>query len=98
MKGIQLANIAKSSDLVKSKKKTMTAALEKVCAPVVGPRVPSFCRPPWSPPHLSPIGPLLRTCSRCHSLPVGSPSPRPKNKLLLVLAVLICKTKLLVQD
>ena len=32
---------------------------------------------------LSPLGPLLRTCSRCHSLPVGPHSlPCPKNKKL----------------
>ena len=42
---------------------------------VLGLRVPSCCRSPWLPHRLSPIGPLLRTCSRCHSLPVASPSP-----------------------
>ena len=52
----------------------MSAALVMVCAPVVGLRVPSFCRSPWPPHRTSPIGPLLRTCSRCHSIPVGSPS------------------------
>ena len=44
---------------------------------------------PCSPPplhRLSSIGPLLRTRSRCHSLPVGSPSPpSQKNETFLAL-------------
>ena len=49
-------------------------ALVMVCAPVAGLRGSSSCRSPWPPRRLSPVGPLLRTCSRCHSLPVGSSS------------------------
>ena len=58
----------------------MAAALVMVCAPVVGLRVPSCCRSPSRPHRINPIGPLLRTCSRCQSLPVGSPFPSSRKQ------------------
>ena len=64
----------------------VAGALVMVCALVVGFRVLCCCRSPWPPHHLSPIDPLLRTCSRCHSLSV---LPIPENKMLLALAVRI---------
>ena len=69
--------------LVKDKyeeKTKIAAALVMVCASVVDLRVPSCCRSSWPPHRLSPIGPLLRTCSRCHLLPVASPSSPSRNK------------------
>ena len=55
-----------------------------VCVRVVGLRLPSSCcGSPWPPHRLSSLGPLLRTCSRSHSIPIGSPSPpSKKNKML----------------
>ena len=52
--------------------------------PVVGLREPSSCcRSPWPPNRLSSLGPILRTCSRSHLIPIGSPSPpSKKNKML----------------
>ena len=80
--------------LVKNpEKKTMIGILEMVGAPVVGLPVPSCNRSPCPPHHLSPLGPLLRTCSRCFhvlsllSLTLSSSrfpfSPIPKNEMLL---------------
>ena len=71
----------------------MTAALVVVYVPVVGLRVSSCCRSPWASHRLSPLGLLLLTYSRCHSLPIGPPSPPPQNKIFLALAVLIQKNK-----
>ena len=55
-----------------------------VCVRVVGLRVPSSCcGSPWPPHRLSSLGQLLRTCSRSHSIPIGSPfPPSQKNKML----------------
>lgn len=61
----------------------MRAGLAMVYAPVVGPHVLSCCRSPWPPHRLSPLGPLFRTCIRCHSIPVGSSSASSQNKMLL---------------
>ena len=63
---------------------TIAALMMMMCMPVVGLRVPSSCcGSPWPPHRLSSLGQLLRTCSRSHSIPVGSPSPpSKKNKML----------------
>ena len=65
-------------------KKTTAALMMMMCVPVVGLCVPSSCcGSPWPPHRLSSLGQLLRTCSRSHSNPVGSPSsPSKKNKML----------------
>ena len=68
------------------KKKTI-AALMMMCVPVVGLRVPSSCcGSPWPPHRLRSLGQLLRTCSRSHSILVGSPSP-PSKKIKMLHAV-----------
>ena len=55
---------------------TIAALKMMMCVPVVGLRVPSsYCDSLWPPHRLSSLGQLLRTCSRSHSTPVGSPSP-----------------------
>ena len=63
--------------LVKNKKqkKTMTASPVLVHALVMALRVRLCCHSSWPPHRLSPFRPLLCTCSRCHSPPVGSYSP-----------------------
>ena len=79
---------------------TIAALMMMVCVRFVGLRVPSSCcGSPWPPHRLSSLGPLLlRTCSRWHSIPIGSPSPpSQKTKYSTRLAVLIWKTKILVQ-
>ena len=55
-----------------------------MCVPVVGLRVPSSCcGSPWPPHRLISLGLLLRTCSRSHPFPIGSPSPpSQKNEML----------------
>ena len=65
-------------------KTTIAALMMMMCVPVVSLRVPSSCCGyPWPPHHLSSLGQLLRTCSRSHSIPAGSPSPpSKKNKML----------------
>ena len=80
-------------------KKTVAALVMMVCVRVVGLRVPSSCcGSPWPPRRLSSLGPLIRTCSRWRSIPIGSPSPpSQKTKCSSQLALLIWKTKLFVQ-
>ena len=51
-----------------------------VCTPITGLRATSSCRSSWPPHRLGSVRPLLCTCSGCHSLTVGSPSP-PSEKL-----------------
>ena len=83
-----------------TEKKTIAALAMMVCVRVVSLRVPSSCccGSPWPPHCLSSLGPLICTCSRWHSLPVGSPSPPyQKTKCSSQLAVLIGKTKILGQ-
>ena len=55
-----------------------------VCVRVVGLRVPpSCCGTPWPLHRLSSLGPLVRACSRPHSIPIGPPSPpSPKKQML----------------
>ena len=55
-----------------TRRRTMTASLVKVCAPIMGLRVTSCCRSLWPRHRLSPTHPLLCTCSCCHSLPASS--------------------------
>ena len=55
-----------------------------MCVRVVGLRVPSSCcGSPWPLHCLSLLGPLLRTCSCPHSIPIGSPSPPSKETKML---------------
>ena len=65
-------------------KKTIAALMMMICVPVVGLRVQSSCCGfPYPPHRLSSLDQLPRTCSRSHSIPVGSPSPpSKKNKML----------------
>ena len=59
-----------------------------MCVPVVGLRVPSSCGgAPWPPHRLSSLGPLLRPCSRSHSIPIGSPFSLVKKKKEMLHAV-----------
>lgn len=61
--------------LINNPEKNMITAFVLDCAPVVGLRGPSCSRSSWPPHRLGTLGPLLRTWSRCHSIPDGSPSP-----------------------
>ena len=81
------------------KKTTIAALMMMMCVTVVGLRVPSFCCGyPWPPYRLSSLGQLLRTCSRAHSIPVGSPSPPSKKKKMLhAVCGADLKNKILVQ-
>ena len=63
-----------------------------MCVPVVDLRVPSSCcGSPWPPHRLSSLGQLFRTCSRSHSIPVGSPSPSSKKKYIYIYYSLLAK-------
>ena len=90
MKGIQHIHTTSSNVCIcsekgtassKIQKKTMTAALVMVCAPVAGLRVPSCCRCPSQPQCLRPLG--HRSLKRALvSAPFQSVPflPRPKNR------------------